>query len=95
VGCAWLDLMTVALLMLDDCQRALEPLQSTLAADGYVLRLESNASVANHLTLTVVAGPDACEECLVPAGLFTEIVTRHLAAAGLSPNITVVYPDPT
>jgi hypothetical protein len=80
--------------MLDDCQKALEPLRSTLAADGYVLRLESNPAADNELTLTVMAGPDACEECLVPAELFTEIVRRHLAATGLHPHIIVNYPDP-
>jgi hypothetical protein len=46
----------------------------------------------DELTLTVTAGRDACEECLVPAGLFRDIVTRHLAATGLHPSITVVYP---
>jgi hypothetical protein len=80
--------------MLDDCQEALAPLRSALAADGYAMHLESNAPLDNELTLTVTAGPEACEECLVPAGLFTELVTRHLAASGLHPGVTVVYPDP-
>jgi hypothetical protein len=83
----------VALLMLDDCEKALEPVRSMLAADGYQLRLESNGELDNQLTLTVRAGPDACHECLVPAELFTDIVTRHLAATGLHPSITVVYPE--
>jgi hypothetical protein len=69
-------------------------MRSTLAADGYLLRIESSSAVDNELTLTVTAGPDACEECLVPAELFTGIVTRHPAATGLHPTITVVYPDP-
>jgi hypothetical protein len=80
--------------MLDQYENALQPLQSMLAADGYLLRLESNPVVANELILTVTAGPDACEECLVPAELLTDIVTRHLAVTGLHPSITVVYPDP-
>jgi hypothetical protein len=80
--------------MLDQYAKALQPLESTLAADGYLLRVESNPAVDNELILTVMAGPDACEECLVPAELFTDIVTRHLADTGLHPSITVVYPDP-
>jgi hypothetical protein len=78
--------------MLDEYERALEPLDSMLAADGYLLRLESSPAVDNQLTLTVTAGSGACEECLVPAGLFIDVVRRHLAATGLHPSLTVVYP---
>ena len=79
--------------MLDDCERALEPLRSMLAADGYVLHLESSFGRRDQLTVIVEAGPDACEECLVPVDLFTDIVTRRLTESGLQPSITVVYPD--
>jgi hypothetical protein len=80
-------------MILGDCERALDPLRSMLAADGYLLHLESRSGSANELSITVKAGPDACEECLVPVELFTDIVTRHLADNGLRPSVTIVYPD--
>ncbi len=79
--------------MLDDCEKALERLQSMLAADGYLLRLESTSAFEDELIVIVRAGPDACEECLVSVELFTDIVTRQLTDSGLQPSITVVYPD--
>jgi hypothetical protein len=79
--------------MLDPYERALQPLHAMLAADGYCMHLESNPAADNELILTVTAGPEACEECLLPAGLFTDVVRRHLAATGLHPGLTVVYPD--
>jgi hypothetical protein len=79
--------------MLDECEEALAPLRSMLAADGYLLRLESAATARDALTVVVEAGPDACAECLVPVDLFTDIVARRLIESGLEPSVTVVYPD--
>jgi hypothetical protein len=79
--------------MLTDCEKALEPLRSMLAADGYLLRLETTVAAGDDLTLTVSAGPDACAECLVPVALFAEMVDRWLSDAGIHPSIIVVYPD--
>ena len=81
--------------MLDDCEKALEPLRSMLAADGYLLHLESTSAFEDELIVIVKAGPNACEECLVPVDLFTDIVTCQLTDNGLQPSITVMYPDPS
>jgi hypothetical protein len=78
--------------MINEFEKALEPLRSMLAADGYLLHLESTPA-EDRLTLTVEPGSGACEECLVPVDLFTTIVTGHLADRGLHPELTVVYPD--
>jgi hypothetical protein len=75
-----------------DYDRLLEPLRNALAADGYTLAVDSSAA-GEALTLTVAAGSEACESCLVPVAVFEEIVARQLLEEGQSPTITVVYPD--
>jgi hypothetical protein len=64
-----------------------------LASDGYILHVGSKSADGDELTLTVSAGPDACEECLVPVEVFTAIAKRHLADFGLDAHITVAYPN--
>lgn len=72
----------------------LSPMADTLRADGYVLDVRSTAH--DHLELVVTAGPDACEDCLVPPAVFQGIVADSLAKGGvnLPPDvISVVYPS--
>ena len=45
------------------------------------------------LTVSVVAGPDACAECLVPKAVLESIIGGELAAEGVEvQSIEVVYP---
>ncbi|MCL2582560.1 MAG: hypothetical protein FWE35_08915 [Streptosporangiales bacterium] len=65
----------------------IEPLAQSLAADGYELKVAENGS---RVAVTVVAGPDACEDCLVPKDLMRGILANALGADGDSIDIT--YP---
>lgn len=60
---------------------SLERLQAMLQPDGYDLVVEDESdSVVN---LRVVAGEEACEDCLVPKEIFEQIVSNELAPVGL------------
>jgi hypothetical protein len=65
----------------------IEPLAQSLAADGYELKVAGNGP---RVAVTVVAGPDACEDCLVPKDLMRGILANALGADGDSIDIT--YP---
>jgi hypothetical protein len=73
-------------------EKILEPLLSTLEADGYSMNVQSAAAASDQLTITVTAGPDACEECLVPLDLFKAIVTQCLSDSGVNPSLDIIYP---
>jgi hypothetical protein len=59
---------------------AMEPLREMLAADGYALRV---ATTHRSLTVNIDATPDACEDCLAPAGTIELIVKDRLESAGI------------
>lgn len=71
-----------------DPAAALAPMAETLALDGYQLSVEvvepAGPGTSPTVRLVVVAGEDACEECLVPEELFASI-----AANALGPGWTV------
>jgi len=74
-----------------DLDHALEPVSSALAADGYVLsaRFEEDA-----LTVRIAAGPDACEDCLIPKSLMARMIGSALADAGVAAGrVDLTYPD--
>lgn len=74
-----------------DLNGALQPMRTQLAADGYELTADLEAD--RVLELRVVAGADACEECLVPKDLFASMVSDQLASSGVSVDeIKVAYP---
>jgi hypothetical protein len=72
---------------------ALAPMSDMLAADGYRLALSTPDD--GRLRVEVVAGPDACEECLVPQDIFKAIAQKYLSEKGLTPELELVYPEPT
>lgn len=65
----------------------IEPLAQSLAADGYQLKVAENGA---RVAVTVTAGPDACEDCLVPKDLMRGILASALGADGDS--IDIAYP---
>jgi hypothetical protein len=80
---------TVSTAELDD---ALAKMRRMLEADGYELLSEPTD---NGVSLTVQAGPNACEECLVPKEIFTSIAVDALGAAGIkvsSEQVAITYP---
>lgn len=61
-----------------------------LEADGY--RLAVSTRGGSPVLLEVVAGPEACAECLVPKDVFESIAIDHLARAGLRSAVEIRYP---
>jgi hypothetical protein len=59
-------------------QDALRELRDTLTADGY--DLEWAVEPENRLVVRVVAGADACAECLVPRQVMEAIMSDALSS---------------
>ena len=62
-------------------------LASTLEADGYHLAIEE---LDSRLSVTITAGPDACEDCLVPKDLMKVMLEQALGVPAQS--IGLRYP---
>jgi hypothetical protein len=60
----------------DEVAAALRGIRDTLAADGY--ELVWSMEERDQIGIRVVAGPDACADCLVPPSLIRSIVDREL-----------------
>ena len=68
-------------------QAQLDQLKQTLQADDYRLDVDVQGDQAN---VAIVAGPDACEECLVPKPLMQSMLAPVL---GVQPeSIRLTYP---
>ncbi|MFW3169018.1 hypothetical protein [Geodermatophilus sp. CPCC 206100] len=68
-------------------QAQLDQLKQTLQADDYRLDVDVQGDAAN---VQIVAGPDACEECLVPKPLMQSMLAPVL---GVQPeSIRLTYP---
>ncbi|SFS79319.1 hypothetical protein [Saccharopolyspora flava] len=66
---------------------ALEQLRGTLAADDYDLAVtDTDAGVRVRIT----AGPEACEDCLVPKPLMRGVLQQALGIP--EDDITLIYP---
>ena len=70
---------------------ALQPYSSGLQADGYSLEVGFDG---DSLHVEIVAGPEACEDCLIPKDMFTPMIASTLNSKGLAfEQITLVYPN--
>jgi hypothetical protein len=68
-------------------QAQLDQLKQTLQADDYRLDVDVQGDSAD---VQIVAGPDACEECLVPKPLMQSMLAPVL---GVEPaSIRLTYP---
>ena len=56
---------------------ALQKFRDVLAADGY--QLDWSVSHPDRVTIRIVAGPEACADCLVPLPVMEAIMTDALA----------------
>ena len=61
-----------------DLKDALQQLRDVLTGDGY--DLDWALSAGNQLAVKVIAGPDACADCLVPQPIMAAILTDALSA---------------
>jgi hypothetical protein len=71
---------------------ALEGMRKMLDADGYELEAKV---VEGRVLLKVVATPRACEECLVPKGLFASMAADMLQRSKIavdSTDVALTYP---
>ncbi len=70
---------------------ALETFATGLAADGYTLEVARTGP--EELTVEIVPGFDACEDCLIPKGLFSEMISHRLRSEGVRfSELFLVYP---
>lgn len=68
-------------------EKQLDQLRQTLQADDYRMDVDLQGTAA---VVTIVAGPDACEECLVPKSLMQQMLAPVL---GVEPaSIDLTYP---
>ena len=68
-------------------QAQLDQLKQTLQADDYRMDVDVQGESAN---VAIIAGPDACEECLVPKPLMQSMLAPVL---GVQPeSIRLTYP---
>lgn len=65
----------------------LEGFRAGLNADGYDLQVTSRA---RGVEIEVVAGPESCEECLVPKSLMADMIKRLLPSD--MAEFTLIYP---
>ena len=71
-------------------ETALASLRTGVQADGYDLRVES---VENGVALVrIVAGPNACEECLVPKAIMAGTIKISLRSLPEISGVTLRYP---
>lgn len=80
------------MLSLVEVESAFGTVAGALEADGY--RLAVSAPTMDQLRVEIIAGPDACEECLIPKAMMEKMLESALGGAGLaSLPLEVVYPN--
>jgi hypothetical protein len=75
--------------MIEVIGEALQPVRSSLQADGYDLIV--NGFEDGVLSLEIQAGPRACAECLVPKELMELIIRQSVKT--LAASIRLQYPE--
>jgi hypothetical protein len=70
--------------------QALAGIRGMLAADGYDMSLRVLGT--DTLAVEILAGPDACAECLVPMDIMSGIVSDALGSSAPAARIQLSYP---
>lgn len=70
--------------------RLLDGLREGFQADGYDLKVD--AAGADHAAVSVLAGPEACEECLVPKPIVEGMLLKALGPGGIR-SVSLRYPE--
>jgi len=69
---------------------ALQTMSDTLAADGYVLHADRAGDLVR---VAFEAGPEACEDCLVPKAMMERMILDALSRAGIpAAGVELSYP---
>jgi hypothetical protein len=72
-------------------ETALATVADALAADGYLLALSQAAP--DKLILEIQAGPQACEDCLLPKTMMQKLCESSITSAGLETmTLQIIYP---
>lgn len=74
---------------LDAIEEALQPIRDTLQADGFDLKVDGFKE--SVVSVVVLAGPEACMECLVPEDLM-KVKIEHILK-GLAQRVHLHYPE--
>ena len=77
--------------MIERIEEALLPIRNSLQADGFDLKIESFKD--SVVSLVVVAGPEACIECLIPQEHIKLRIEHRLK--GLARAVELRYPEPS
>ena len=75
--------------MIETIEAALQPIRNSLQADGFDLKVEVVDD--GVVSLVVLAGPEACLECLIPEEHFKLRVEDKLK--GLARMVRLRYPE--
>ena len=70
-------------------EEALQPIRNSLQADGFDIKVESFE--AGVVSLIVIAGPEACQECLIPAEHMQLRIENRLK--GIAQIVRLRYPE--
>lgn len=69
---------------------ALEPITSTMEADGYGVQLQGDAE---ELTVRITATETACADCLAPRKVIEPMIETLMGDHGLKADtLTLIYP---
>ncbi len=71
-------------------EEALAPIREGFLADGYDLLVES--IFTGVARIKIIAGPEACRECLVAKPIMTEILQASLSDLPFITSVEVTYP---
>jgi hypothetical protein len=71
-------------------EQALTGLSASVVADGYELRV--HGVDGDRVQVSIKAGPDACEECLVPRSLMEHMILASLKAIPTVLGVDLRYP---
>lgn len=77
--------------MIERIEEALQPIRNSLQADGFDLKVE--AFEDGVASVVVVAGPEACIECLIPQEHIKLRIEHRLK--GLARAVRLRYPEPS
>ena len=75
--------------MIETIERALEPIRDSLKADGFDLKVEGFEG--GVISLIVLAGPEACHECLLPQEHMQLRIEDRLR--GIARSVRLRYPE--
>lgn len=75
--------------MAGEVSRAMADMTRMLAADGYEMAIEPVA--AGNVEVSIVAGANACADCLVPKAIMLEMIKERLPAT--VEHVSLRYPN--